>query len=80
MSLTAGQLVTETLEYDGGRRVTVYVPPSAESIVFARGRSHDAHPSHVEGGIRVRRSSEVQIRTFWAVRAAAIGTLRPDQP
>jgi enterochelin esterase-like enzyme len=36
MSPTAGQLVTETFEYDGGRQVTVYVPPtSPESIVFA---------------------------------------------
>jgi hypothetical protein len=26
MSIT-GELVTETLEYDGGREVTVYVPP-----------------------------------------------------
>jgi enterochelin esterase-like enzyme len=32
----AGQLVTDSLAYDGGRRVTVYVPPApAESIVFA---------------------------------------------
>ena len=23
----AGELVTETLDYDGGRQVTVYVPP-----------------------------------------------------
>jgi enterochelin esterase-like enzyme len=36
MSPTAGQLVTETFDYDGGRQVTVYVPPaSPESIVFA---------------------------------------------
>ncbi len=36
MSATAGQFVTETFEYDGGRQVTVYVPPApAESIVFA---------------------------------------------
>jgi pimeloyl-ACP methyl ester carboxylesterase len=39
MSLTAGQLITETFTYDGGRQVTVYVPPvpsdSIESIVFA---------------------------------------------
>jgi enterochelin esterase-like enzyme len=36
MSPTAGQLVTETFEHDGGRQVTVYVPPaSPESIVFA---------------------------------------------
>lgn len=32
----AGHLVTETFEYDGGRQVTVYVPPDApEAIVFA---------------------------------------------
>src|SRR5580658_714731 len=32
----AGGLVTETLDYDGGRQVTVYVPPDPpESVVFA---------------------------------------------
>src|ERR1700748_274146 len=32
----AGQLVTETFDYDGGRPVTVYVPPDPpEAIVFA---------------------------------------------
>ena len=32
----AGELVTETLDYDGGRGVSVYVPPqTAEAIVFA---------------------------------------------
>jgi enterochelin esterase-like enzyme len=39
MSPTAGHLVTETFPFDGGRQVTVYVPPapsaSIESIVFA---------------------------------------------
>jgi len=31
-----GELVTETLEYDGGRQVTVYVPPDPpEAVVFA---------------------------------------------
>lgn len=36
MSPTAGQLVTETFDDDGGRQVTVYVPPvPAESVVFA---------------------------------------------
>lgn len=31
-----GDLVTETLQYDGGRRVTAYVPPARpEAIVFA---------------------------------------------
>jgi enterochelin esterase-like enzyme len=33
---SAGELVTETLAYDGGRRVTVYVPPHRpEAVVFA---------------------------------------------
>jgi enterochelin esterase-like enzyme len=32
----SGEFVTETLDYDGGRRVTVYVPPDPPSaIVFA---------------------------------------------
>jgi enterochelin esterase-like enzyme len=36
MSSIAGTLVTETFEYDGGRPVTVYVPPdSPEVVVFA---------------------------------------------
>jgi enterochelin esterase-like enzyme len=37
MSLSiAGELVTETFDYDGGRLVTVYVPPvAAEAVVFA---------------------------------------------
>jgi enterochelin esterase-like enzyme len=31
-----GELITETLDYDGGRQVTVYVPPEPpEAIVFA---------------------------------------------
>jgi enterochelin esterase-like enzyme len=36
MSPIAGELVTETFGYDGGRQVTVYVPPSPpEAVVFA---------------------------------------------
>jgi len=32
----AGELVTETLDYDGERQVTVYVPPGPpEAVVFA---------------------------------------------
>src|SRR5579864_134918 len=34
--MSAGEFVTETFDYDGGRQVTVYVPPLApEAIVFA---------------------------------------------
>jgi enterochelin esterase-like enzyme len=36
MSSIAGELVTESLDYDGGRQVTVYLPPvAAEAVVFA---------------------------------------------
>jgi enterochelin esterase-like enzyme len=36
MSSIAGRLVTETFGYDGGRQVTVYVPPDPpEAVVFA---------------------------------------------
>jgi enterochelin esterase-like enzyme len=36
MSPMAGELVTETLAYDGGRQVTAYVPPARpEAIIFA---------------------------------------------
>jgi len=34
--MTAGELVNETFDYDGGRQVSVYVPPnSADAVVFA---------------------------------------------
>ena len=36
MSSIAGEFVTETFDYDGGRQVTVYVPPDQpEAVVFA---------------------------------------------
>ena len=36
MSSIAGELVTETFMYDGGRQVTVYVPPEPpQAVVFA---------------------------------------------
>ena len=35
-SAVSGEFVTEMFEYDGGRQVTVYVPPDLpEAIVFA---------------------------------------------
>lgn len=46
---SSGQLVTETLEHDGGRQVTVYVPPeSPEAVVYA-----------ADGGWHTSRLSEV---------------------
>jgi enterochelin esterase-like enzyme len=44
-----GELVTETFEYDGGRQVTVYVPPDPpDAVVFA-----------ADGGWHISRLSEV---------------------
>jgi enterochelin esterase-like enzyme len=45
MPSTAGELVTEAFGYDGGRIVTVYVPPeSADAVVFvADGGWHISH-------------------------------------
>src|SRR5258708_7922259 len=37
MSSIAGELITETLEYDGGRQVTVYVPPDPPQAVVLAG-------------------------------------------
>ncbi len=55
MSPVAGELVTEALEYDGGRQVTVYVPPDpAEAVVFAAdGAWHIARLSEVLEGAGV---------------------------
>jgi enterochelin esterase-like enzyme len=48
MALSAGELITETLAYDQGRQVTVYVPPdSAEAVVYA-----------ADGGWHIARLSE----------------------
>jgi len=36
MSAVVGEFVTETLDYGGGRQVTVYVPPDPPAaVVFA---------------------------------------------
>lgn len=36
MSCIAGELITERFEYDGGRQVTVYVPPEPpQAVVFS---------------------------------------------
>ncbi len=48
MPRRAGELITETLDYDEGRQVTVYVPPDpAEAVVYA-----------ADGGWHIARLSE----------------------
>ncbi|MBV9204249.1 MAG: esterase [Actinobacteria bacterium] len=69
MSLTAGQLVTETFEYDGGRQVTAYVPPSCpESIVFAS-----------DGGWHTSRLGEVlEAASAWSTMIVGVHGLADD--
>ena len=74
MSPTAGQLVTETFEYDGGRQVTVYVPPaSPESIVFAG-----------DGGWHIPRLAEVleaaHVRSTMIVGVHGLGSRSTTRP
>jgi enterochelin esterase-like enzyme len=40
VGVVAGELVTETLEYDDGRKVTVYVPPGPPDAVVFAGDGH----------------------------------------
>jgi pimeloyl-ACP methyl ester carboxylesterase len=66
MSPTAGQLVTETFNYDGGRQVTVYVPPAPpECIVFA-----------ADGGWHISRLGEV-IEAADALSTMVVGVHGP---
>jgi enterochelin esterase-like enzyme len=53
MSPMAGELVTEALDYDGGRSITVYVPPRPpEAVVFAAdGAWHISRLSEVVDGV-----------------------------
>src|SRR5438270_9467286 len=74
---TAGELVTEMFEYDGGRGVTVYVPPaSPEAVVFASDRqlisqwgglleAADLLPTMIVGAHRTDHDDEmVRIREY----------------
>ena len=72
-----GELVTETFEYDGGRQVTVYMPPdSPQAIVFAGDgqlisqwggylEAADARPTMIVGAHRTDDEDEmVRIREY----------------
>ncbi|NYH90366.1 alpha/beta hydrolase [Actinopolymorpha rutila] len=74
---TAGEFVTETFEYDGGRQVTVYVPPDPpEAVVFAGDgqlisqwgadlESADVPPTMIVGAFRTDDQDEmVRIREY----------------
>ena len=60
MSSIAGELITERLEFDGGRQVTVYVPPvAAEAIVFAG-------DGHLVSLCRARFRARTSSRALWS--------------
>ena len=66
-----GELVTETFGYDGGRQVTVYVPPGLpEAVVFTGDgqlvsqwggvlEAADAPPTMIVGTSRKKAASQV---------------------
>lgn len=68
----SGELVTESFEYDGGRQVTVYVPPEPpEAVVFAgdgqlisqwggRLEAADGPPTMIVGAHRTNASDEME--------------------
>ena len=56
MSSIEGELVTETLEFDGGRQVTVYVPPEPAQAVVCRGRSSDLELERILEAADVRQT------------------------
>lgn len=73
----AGELVTETFEYDGGRQVTVYLPPDPpQAVVFAGDgqlisqwgvdlESADVSPTMIVGAYRTDDEDEmVRIREY----------------
>lgn len=73
----AGELITETFDYDGGREVAVYVPPEApEAVVFAGDgqlisqwggylEAADVRPTMIVGAYRTGDEDEmVRIREY----------------
>ena len=49
----SGEFVTETFKFDGGREVTVYVPPDPpEAIVFAGDGQRISKLSHRTSGLK----------------------------
>lgn len=73
----AGQLVTETFEYDGGRQVTVYLPPDPPELVVYAGdgqlisewggqlEASDAPPTMIVGAHRTDDEDEMaRIREY----------------
>jgi enterochelin esterase-like enzyme len=62
MASLKGELVTENLEYDGGREITVYVPPDPpEAVVFAG-----------DGGWHITRLSEA-LESAASLRTMIVG-------
>jgi enterochelin esterase-like enzyme len=90
MPRMAGQLVTETLDYDGGRRVTAYVPSAPpEAIVFAGDgqliatwggvlQAADVPPTMIIGAHRVD-DETLRIREYSPGESNAAFTFDPER-
>ena len=90
MSSIAGELITETLEYDGGRQVTAYVPAAAaEAVVFAGDGqliapwgeildAADAQPTMIIGAHRVE-DETLRLHEYAPGRSTAAFTFDPQR-
>lgn len=88
MSSAAGEFITEMLEYDGGRRVTAYVPAAAaEAVVFAGDgqliaswgevlEAADLPPTMIVGVHRVE-DETLRVREYSSGRSTAAFTFDP---
>jgi hypothetical protein len=84
----AGELVTETFEYDGGRQVTVYVPPDPpKAVVFAGDgqlisqwggyvEAADVPPTMIVGAYRTDDADELCASMSTHRRSTGNGSLR----
>jgi len=72
-SSIAGELVTETFGYDGGRLVTVYVPPvPAEAVVFAGDVSHSRCPPGARRCLVFRRVQSSRLPWDFAIPTSTV--------
>ena len=77
-SSVTGELVTETFDYDGGRQVTVYVPPVAPEAVVLTGDGQSISPwgTALVAGFVDRFRETVKKATTTASRTASSTALR----
>ena len=75
-----GELVTETFDYDGGRPVTVYIPPQAPAAIVFLKSSGITEPKQLEGKKLGSAANDATFKLFpiFAQHTGNIG--QKDQP